>query len=103
MITNLQYLGIYEDAIDDAISECEDVLKELGFNISEIDTMNERAVRDFRSYGTTGDITNSIIQAYFDETESMILSRYPEAYISTYVNCHDSSIDVEYDGKGEQA
>ena len=43
MCTNFQYLGIYEDAINDAIDTCEAALKQIGGE-NDIDDMNEDAL-----------------------------------------------------------
>ena len=51
MITNLQYLGIYEDAIDNAINSCEEAMRQLEFSVSDIDDMNEKALSNLRNFG----------------------------------------------------
>jgi len=90
MITNMQYLGIYEDAIDTAINTCEEAMKQMEFSIHDIDTMNELALEDLKSMGSWDDITNSIIQAYFSTTAYLINKRHPDLDVDYYVNCHDS-------------
>ena len=90
MITNLQYLGIYEDAIDNAINSCEEAMKQMEFNVHDIDTMNEMAVDDLKDIGDWSDITNSIISAYFSTTKYLINKRYPELDVDYYINCSDS-------------
>lgn len=65
MITNLQFLGIYTDAIDSAIESAENLLRKFGFDDSAIDEMNEWAVQNLEETGSFSDITNSIIYSYF--------------------------------------
>lgn len=95
MMTNLAFLNIYPDAIDDAIESCEDAMKELGFTISEIDDMNECAMEDLKEIGSFDDITNSIISAYYHAAASMIEDKYPGISVDYYVNCHDSPFTVD--------
>ena len=90
MITNLQYLGIYEDSIDSAINSCEEALKQLEFDVSDIDRMNDYALEDLKACGDWNDITNSIINAYFSTTQWFIAQRYPEIDTDYYVNGYDS-------------
>lgn len=95
MMTNLAFLKIYPDAIDDAIESCEDAMKELGFTISEIDDMNDYAMEDLKEIGSFADITNSIISAYYHAAASMIEDKYPGISVDYYVNCHDSPFTVD--------
>lgn len=95
MTTNMQYLGIYEDAINDAIDSCERAMSQLDFDISEIDDMNYAAVDDLQSIGDWHDITNSIISAYFSATRWKIKDRYPDLDVDYYVNCDDSHFYID--------
>lgn len=95
MMTNLEFLGIYPDAIDRAINRCEEVMTELGFTVDEIDDMNDYALQNLEEWGDFKEITNSIIAAYFDSARSSICERYPGIVIYTYVNCHDSHFDAK--------
>ena len=46
MISNLHFLGIYEDAINNAIESAENLMKrpEFDFNVADIDEMNDWAL-----------------------------------------------------------
>ena len=94
MITNFQYLGIYEDAIDNAIASCEEALRQLEFDVSDIDDMNEKAVANLRNFGDWDDITNSIIRAYFEATIDFINYHRPEIDVDCYINCDDSHLYI---------
>ena len=94
MMTNLAFLGIYPHAIDSAIENCEEAMKDLGFTVSEIDDMNEAALEDLKEIGTFDDITNSIIAAYYGAAKWTIKERYPEIAVDYYVNCDDSPFTV---------
>ena len=95
MISNLAYLGIYEDAINSAIDTCEEALKSLDFSVDDIDNMNEWAVDDLKQIGSWDDITNSIIEAYFSTTAYMINERFPDKECDYYVNCDDSHFYID--------
>ena len=94
MITNLQYLGIYEGSINSAIESCEDALKRLKFSDREIDQMNEWALNKLSEIGDWYEITNSIIYAYFDTTKYMIEDKHPKVEVDYYVNGDDSHLYV---------
>lgn len=89
-MTNLAYLGIYPGAIDAAINSCETAMEKMGMSISEIDKMNEMALEEFQECGRLEDITNSVIGAYFDTTQYLIVEKFPGRKVDYYVNCEDS-------------
>lgn len=94
MITNLQYLRIYPDAIDTAISRVEEAMEGLGFGAREIQDMHDEAFSELEEVGNWENITNSIIFAYYRTAEAFILERYPGATVDYYVNGTDSPFEV---------
>lgn len=98
MITNLQYLGIHEDAIDRAIESAENLLRceEFDFTERDVEKLNDEAFQYLKENGNFEDITNSIIYAYYSSAKEYVNNEYPYAQIDFYVNCHDSHL--YYDG-----
>jgi len=90
-----KFLGIYADAIEAAADDCEAAMEKLGFSLSEIDDMYDFAKQDFEEIGSLSDITNSVISCLFRSAETSIHEKYPGLRVDYYVNCHDSSFDVE--------
>ena len=99
MISNLHFLGIYEDAINNAIESAENLMKrpEFDFNAADIDEMNDWALEYLKENGDFSDITNSIIYAYFSSAKAYVNKYYPAAQIEWYINCNDSYL--YYDGE----
>jgi len=95
MCTNFQFLGIYEDAINDAIDTCESALKKVGASISDIDDMNDDALYRLKECGDFEDITNSIISAYFSTVGYFIKKYRPDADVDYYVNGDDSHLYID--------
>ena len=92
MISNLHFLRIYEDAINNAIESAENLLKleEFGFNDDDIDNMNAMAFECLIDNGSFSNITDSIIYAYFSSARAYVNKKYPEAQIDYYINSNDS-------------
>lgn len=95
MITACQLLGIYPDAIEAAVEKCEDALNDLGFDHNEINDLHDMAATELEEIGNWSDITNSVISAYFHTAKDMIREKFPKLEVEYYVNCHDSSFDVD--------
>ena len=95
MITTCAFLGIYVDSIERASEQCEDAMEKLGFDIDEIDDMNDYAKEELQEYCDFSDITNSIIAAYYRATEYMIHQKYPTLAVNYYVDGYCSSFDVD--------
>lgn len=95
MITNMQYLCIYEHAIDNAVEICECAMKDCGFSEREISDMHNMAREELTEIGDWSDITNSIISAYFITTESLIKQKYEDASVSFEVNCDASYFNYD--------
>lgn len=90
MITNLQYLGIYVDAIDSAIEASERAVEKAGYDVNVVDDLNQYALEDLEEQCTFKDITNKIIGAYFRNADLMIQEKQPDWDVDYYINCHDS-------------
>lgn len=86
----LNYLGIYEEAINNAIETCEEAMRSLNFTDKEIDELHDIAFEDLKDIGVWTDITNSIICAYFTTTSGIINDKFPEIETDFYINCDDS-------------
>jgi len=96
MITNMQYLGIYEDAIDTAIESAENAFVECGINtIDQIHLLHENAMEYLKENGSFEEITNSIIYAYFDTAKWMINDQFPDRTVDYFVNCRDSHFIID--------
>ena len=90
MITNLQFIGIYEDAIDEAVDSSENALRICHLE-DRIDELNEEALNDLKYTGSFDDITNSIIMSYFSTAKALIEKYAKNNYNPDfYVNCSDS-------------
>lgn len=89
MITTLQYLGIYEDAIENAVTTAENALTQLDLDYC-IDELNESAFEDMKAINDWEHITNTIIAAYFACAQSIIERELPDVDTDYYVNCDDS-------------
>lgn len=98
MISNMHFLGIYEDAINSAIESAENLLKheEFEFTDWDISQLNDWAVQYLTENGSFENITDSIIYAYFSSVKEYVNKKYPNAQIDFYVNCNDSHL--YYDG-----
>lgn len=83
----LPYIGIYPDAIEKIAYRCHNLLSDLNIDDRKLD----ENVEEYLSQEPFEDITNRIIQAYFEVTKSLILDK-KKAIVSYFVNCHDSHI-----------
>ena len=96
MITNLQYLGIYEDSIDSAIESAEKAFEECGINTSrQIQLLHENAMEYLKECGSFESITNSIIDAYFSTAKWMINNECPDKETDYYINGYDSHFYID--------
>lgn len=95
MISNIHYLGIYEDAIDDAVESSENLLRLFDFNDNDINLLNDYAREYLIENGDFNEITNSIIYAYFITAKEYVESKYQNAVVTFYVNCHDSYLYLD--------
>ena len=84
MISNIHYLGIYEDAIDDAVESSENLLRLFDFNDNDINLLNDYAREYLIENGDFNEITNSIIYAYFITTKEYVESKYPNAVVTFF-------------------
>ena len=91
----LEYIGIYPAEIKRGVYIAESALEEAGMP-GLIDKLNENAVARLKMNGSWDSITNSVIQAYFEEAVSIIQSR--SDYKCTYfVNGLDSHFMIDGD------
>lgn len=92
MMDKLWRIGIYTDAISNAIESSENLLRKFNFDDDAISEMNEWAIQDIEEVGLFTDITNSIIRCYFSAAKEYVERFFKDADISYYVNCHDSHL-----------
>lgn len=95
MITNLQYLRIYEDAINDAIGMSERAVER--YAPSRADELFDSAMEAMKEIGTFDNITNSIIMSFFYAADQIIAQECPSVETDYYVNCHDSHFYVDHE------
>ena len=89
-MNTLKFLGIYENAINNAVEVSESALKEVRLE-NKINYLHNSIEECLKEIGDWKDITNSIIYAYFSTTESIIEEEYgEEKKIDFYINCDDS-------------
>lgn len=89
-MSNIRFLGIYEEEIDKAVNSSELAMKREGFTEKEIDEMNDMVLEQLEECGNWSDITNSIIDAYFTVAADLIRQRRKDTEVSYYVNGMDS-------------
>lgn len=91
----LEYIGIYPAEIKRGVYIAESALEEA--DMSElIDKLNENAVARLKMSGSWDSITNSIIQAYFDEAMNIIQNR-SDHKCTYFVNGLDSHFMIDGD------
>lgn len=89
-MNTLNFLGIYETAINNAVEVSESALKEVRLE-NKIDDLHNSIEECLKEIGDWENITNSIIYAYFSTAESIIEEEYgEEKKIDFYINCDDS-------------
>lgn len=89
MASWMNYIGIWEDAINDAINTAEEALKQLELDY-RIKKLHSDAAIELEYVGSWDHITNSIITAYFTAAQSIISDYLPDIETDFYVNCYDS-------------
>lgn len=89
-MSNIRFLGIYEEEINNAIDTSELAMKREGFTEKEIEEMNDMVIEQLEECGDWSNITNSIIDAYFTVTADLIKQRGLGVDVSYYVNGMDS-------------
>lgn len=94
-MSNIRFLGIYEEEIDKAVDSSELALKQEGFTEKEIDEMNDMVIEQLEECGDWSNITNSIIDAYFTVTADLIKQRGLGVNVSYYVNGMDSHFYID--------
>ena len=94
-MSNIRFLGIYEEEINNAVDLSELALKQEGFTEKEIEEMNDMALEQLEECGDWSNITNSIIDAYFTVTADLIKQRGLGVNVSYYVNGMDSHFYID--------
>lgn len=94
-MSNIRFLGIYEEEINEAVNSSELALKREGFTEKEIDEMNDMVLEQLEECGDWNDITNSIIDAYFTVAADLIKQRRKDVKVSYYVNGMDSHFYID--------
>lgn len=94
-MSNIRFLGIYEEEIDKAVNSSELALKQEGFTEKEIDEMNDMVIEQLEECGDWSNITNSIIDAYFTVTADLIKQRGLGVNVSYYINGMDSHFYID--------
>ena len=92
MISNLQWLGIYEDAIDRAVETAERAVRE--YTHRTIQDLWDCAEYTLHECGSFEDITNSIIFALFSTACGFVENEHDDYTVDYYVNCDDSDIII---------
>lgn len=89
-MSNIRFLGIYEEEINNAVDISELAMKREGFTEKEIKEMNDMVLEHLEECGDWSNITNSIIDAYFTITADLIKQRRKDKEVSYYINGMDS-------------
>ena len=96
MVSNLEFFGIYEKAVDKAVKTCEKALTDYGLS-NYIDSMHDEAKNYFYETGSLGNITNSLIDAFFSTVERIFETWREDAVVTHYVNGSDSHLYINGD------
>lgn len=94
-MSNIRFLGIYEEEINNAVELSESAMKREGFTEKEIEEMNDMVLEQLEECGDWSNITNSIIYAYFTVTADLIKQRRKDKEVSYYVNGMDSHFYID--------
>ena len=91
----VQMLGFYPDAIEDAAETAEAAMTDAGVCLADIDYMYDDVRERFENGELNySDITNSLIDSYFEYAKEKIEQEISGIEISYYVNCHDTHFYV---------
>lgn len=95
----LSFLGIYVADIDHATDNLDEVLKNNGFSITEIDNMYNRAKYAInecisRIDNPLDNITDLIIRSCYEAAVDMFEKRFPDKTVYYWVNGYCSSFEV---------
>lgn len=94
-MNTLQMLGFYPDAIEDAAETAEAAMTDAGVCLPDIDYMYDDVRERFENGELNySDITNSIIDGYFEYAKEKIEKEISGIEISYYVNCADTHFYV---------
>ena len=94
-MNTMQMLGFYPDAIDDAADTAEAAMTDAGVCLSDIEYMYDDVRERFENGELNySDITNSLIDGYFEYAKEKIEQEISGIEISYYVNCNDTHFYV---------
>ena len=94
-MSNIRFLGIYEEEINNAVDTSELAMKREGFTEKEIEEMNDMVIEQLEECGDWSNITNSIVDAYFTVTADLIKQRGLGVNVSYYINGMDSHFYID--------
>ena len=94
-MSNIRFLGTYEEEINNAVNTSELAMKREGFTEKEIEEMNDMVIEQLEECGDWSNITNSIIDAYFTVTADLIKQRGLGVNVSYYINGMDSRFYID--------
>lgn len=90
----LTFLGIYPETIESAANDCEKIMDEMGFTVSEIDDMWDEMKAELSDIGSIDNLTDAVIYCAFNTTKRWIEDRFPGVTVEYYVNGDCSSIEL---------
>ena len=91
MITTCQFLKIYTEAIENSVDEIINELKKINM---DFEYTQDEILEMLEENGNWKNITNSIIGVLYSIAESLVLEKYPNAEIETFINSYDSSFNI---------
>ena len=89
--------GIYPDVISEVVKTCESALEKVGYTQFEIDNLHQSAYKNTYKIPLASSITNTILEAYLYQTQTMLNQKGYQAYYD--VNLDDTHLyinDKEY-------
>lgn len=91
MITTCQFLKIYIGAIENIVDEIINEFKKINM---DFEYTQDEILEMLEENGNWKNITNSIIGVLYSIAESLVLEKYPNAEIETFINSYDSSFNI---------
>lgn len=89
---NINMIGIYPEAINSAINKCCSALDQ--YNCDPKNKIHDYAEEILTETGKWSNITNSIIEAYFQATQYLLKRKKKNLKVEYYVNCNDSHLYI---------
>lgn len=91
MITTCQFLKIYIGAIENSVDEIINEFKKINM---DFEYTQDEILEMLEENGNWKNITNSIIGVLYSIAESLVLEKYPNAEIETFIDSYDSSFNI---------